>query len=64
MSFALLVAAVAVIGGGMTAVAGPGTGSTLVPLFALRIDFKLAVAAAALPHLVGKIRSTAQRSCA
>jgi uncharacterized membrane protein YfcA len=51
MMFTVFVAIVAIIGGGMTAIAGAGTGSTLVPLFAQRLDFKLAVAAVALPHL-------------
>ncbi|WP_348637508.1 sulfite exporter TauE/SafE family protein [Bradyrhizobium sp. ISRA443] len=51
MIFGLAVALVAVLGGTMTAIAGAGTGSTLVPLFALEFDFKLAVAAVALPHL-------------
>jgi uncharacterized membrane protein YfcA len=53
MMFAVLVAAVGVVGGVMAALAGAGIGSTLVPLFALHVDFKVAVAAAALPHLVG-----------
>ncbi len=53
MLFALVVLAVGVIGGAMAAVAGAGIGSTLVPLLALRMEFKLAVAAAALPHLAG-----------
>ncbi|MGH6878599.1 MAG: TSUP family transporter, partial [Rhizomicrobium sp.] len=52
MIFLLAVLIVAFAGGVMTAVAGMGVGSVLVPLLALRLDFKLAVAAAALPHLI------------
>lgn len=52
MIFALAVLIVAFAGGVMTAVAGMGVGSVLVPLLALRLDFKLAIAAAALPHLI------------
>lgn len=52
MIFLLAVLIVAFVGGVMTAVAGMGVGSVLVPLLALRLDFKLAVAAAALPHLI------------
>lgn len=51
MIFALVVLAIAVMGGGMTALAGAGTGSMLVPLFGYQFDFKLAVAAVAVPHL-------------
>src|SRR5512143_1934699 len=53
MTLALAVAVVGVIGAVMAALTSAGIGSTLVPLFSLKIDFKLAVAAAALPHLVG-----------
>jgi len=42
----------------MAALSGAGIGSTLVPLFALHVDFKLAVAAAAIPHLVGSALRT------
>lgn len=52
MIFAVAVVIVAFAGGVMTAVAGMGVGSVLVPLLALRLDFKLAIAAAALPHLI------------
>lgn len=60
MAFAFVVLLVAVAGGTMTAVAGAGTGSTLVPLFALQFDFKLAVAAVALPHLAATTVRTLQ----
>jgi hypothetical protein len=53
MTFALLVAAVGGIGGVMAALSDAGIGSTLVPLFAVHVDFKIAVAAAAVPHLAG-----------
>jgi uncharacterized membrane protein YfcA len=58
--FAALVALVSVIGGAMTAVAGAGTGSTLVPLFGTQFDFKLAVAAVTLPHLAATTTRTLQ----
>lgn len=53
MTFAAAVVLVACAGAVMAALTGAGIGSTLVPLFSLRFDFKVAVAAAALPHLVG-----------
>jgi uncharacterized protein len=55
--FALLVALVGVLAGGVASIAGFGIGSLLTPLLALRIDTQLAVAAVAIPHVVG----TAQR---
>lgn len=51
--FGLVVALVGLVGGALAALSGAGIGSTLVPLLALRVDFKVAVAAAAVPHLVG-----------
>lgn len=54
MTFALVVLAVAVIGGTMTALAGVGIGSTLVPLFGYQFDFKRAVAAV-VPHLCASV---------
>jgi uncharacterized membrane protein YfcA len=51
--FALAVVVVACAGAVMAALTGAGIGSTLVPLFSLRLDFGTAVAAATLPHLVG-----------
>lgn len=53
MSFELVLAVVAVFAGVTAAIAGAGIGSMLIPLLALRVDFKVAVALAALPHLVG-----------
>jgi uncharacterized membrane protein YfcA len=57
MLFGVLLAAVAVIAGGVAAVAGFGIGSLLTPTLALATGTKLAVAAISIPHLVG----TAQR---
>jgi hypothetical protein len=46
--------AVGVLGGALAAVAVAGIGgSTLVPLLALRIDLKYAVAISTVPHLLG-----------
>lgn len=53
MTFAVVVALVGLLGGAMAAVSGAGIGSTLVPLLALRMDFRAAVVVAAIPHLVG-----------
>jgi len=55
--FALLLAATAVISGGIAAIAGFAIGSLLTPTLALDTGTKLAVAAIAIPHFVG----TAQR---
>ena len=57
MGFELLVAAVAVVAGGVAAVTGFGIGSLLTPTLALAAGTKLAVAAISIPHLIG----TAQR---
>jgi uncharacterized protein len=57
MSFALLLALVAVIAGAVAAVTGFGVGSLLTPAFVLETGTKVAVAATAIPHFVG----TAQR---
>ena len=46
------IAIVAVISGGIASIAGFGIGSLLTPLFALRIDLQLAVAAVSIPHLL------------
>lgn len=46
----LLLASVAA--GAIASVAGFGVGSVLTPVFALRVDTRLAVAAVAVPHLV------------
>ena len=52
MTFDILVFAGAVLAGAIAAISGFGIGSLLTPLFALRMDTKLAVAAVSLPHLV------------
>lgn len=57
MSFDILLAAVAVLAGGVAAVSGFGVGSLLTPVLAVQTGTKLAVAAVAVPHFVG----TAQR---
>jgi hypothetical protein len=48
--FGLVVALVGLVVGGLAALSGAGIGSTLVPLLALHVDFKVAVAAAAVSH--------------
>jgi uncharacterized membrane protein YfcA len=53
MPFGLLVAAIAVVAGGIAAVTGFGVGSLLTPVLALETGTKLAVAAIAIPHFVG-----------
>lgn len=50
--FDFLVAAAAVVAGGIASVAGFGIGSVLTPLLATRFDMKVAVAAVSIPHLV------------
>ena len=56
-AFFALVAIVGVLAGGVASVAGFGIGSLLTPLLGLRLGTQLAVAAVAVPHVVG----TAQR---
>jgi uncharacterized protein len=51
MFFALLPVA-SIVAGAIASVAGFGIGTMLTPVFALRVDMKLAVAAVAIPHLV------------
>ena len=51
--FELLLLAAAVVAGGIAAVTGFGIGSLLTPLLALRTGTKLAVAAVAIPHVIG-----------
>ncbi|MFL5615358.1 MAG: sulfite exporter TauE/SafE family protein [Gemmatimonadaceae bacterium] len=53
MLFALLFAAAAILAGGVAAVTGFGIGSLLTPLLAVETGTKLAVAAVAIPHVVG-----------
>jgi uncharacterized membrane protein YfcA len=57
MVFGLILALVAVVAGGVAAVTGFGVGSLLTPALALETGTRIAVAAVAIPHLVG----TAQR---
>jgi uncharacterized protein len=56
MTFELLLAAVALAGGAIAAVAGFGIGSVLTPALALETGTKLAVAAVAIPHFVGTLQ--------
>jgi uncharacterized membrane protein YfcA len=51
VSFLTLLAATSLAAGAIASVAGFGIGTVLTPLFALRIDMRLAVAAVAIPHL-------------
>lgn len=55
--FGALVALVGMVAAGIAAVTGFGIGSLLTPVFALETGTKIAVAAVAVPHVVG----TAQR---
>jgi hypothetical protein len=52
VTFVTLLAAASVAAGAIASVAGFGIGSVLTPVFALRVDMRLAVAAVAIPHLV------------
>ena len=52
MTFVTVLAAAAVAAGAIASVAGFGIGSVLTPVFALRVDMRLAVAAVAIPHLI------------
>ena len=54
--FTLLVALVGVLAGGVASIAGFGIGSLLTPLLALRVGTQLAVAAVAIPHVVGTVQ--------
>ena len=53
MGFHLVLLAISLAAGGVAAVTGFGIGSLLTPVFAIRFGAKAAVAAVALPHLVG-----------
>jgi uncharacterized membrane protein YfcA len=53
--FATIVAVAAIVAGAIAAVAGFGIGSILTPLLALHFGTKVAVAVAAVPHLIGTI---------
>jgi uncharacterized protein len=52
----ILLAFAGAIAGALGAVVGFGIGSVLTPVFAIELDTKLAVAAAALPHAVGTVQ--------
>jgi uncharacterized protein len=52
MGFTFITIAVATVSGAAAAISGFGIGSLLTPLFALRVDTKLAVAVVSIPHLV------------
>ena len=54
--FLAVVASVGVLAGGVAAVAGFGIGSLLTPLLALRVGTQLAVAAVAVPHVIGTVQ--------
>ena len=51
MLFVTLLATASIAAGAIASVAGFGIGSILTPVFALRVDMQLAVAAVAIPHL-------------
>lgn len=53
MTFELLVAAAAFLGGIVAALAGFGIGSLLTPVLAFRYGMTVAVAMVALPHVIG-----------
>ena len=53
MTFELIVAFASAIGGIVATLAGFGIGSIITPLLAVRFGMKLAVAAVAIPHVVG-----------
>ena len=52
-AYSLAVAAGGALAGAIASFAGFGIGSVLTPLLAVRMDAKLAVAAVAIPHVVG-----------
>ena len=51
MIFGSLLAAASILAGAIASVAGFGIGSVLTPVFALRADMPLAVAAVSIPHI-------------
>ena len=53
MWFDVLIVIAAVVAGGLAAVTGFGIGSLLTPILALQVDTRLAVAAVAVPHVIG-----------
>lgn len=56
MIFVFLLAAVAVLAGGIAAISGFGIGSLLTPALALETGTKVAVAAIAIPHFVATVQ--------
>jgi uncharacterized membrane protein YfcA len=56
MLVALLLAAVAVLAGGIAAIAGFGIGSLLTPALAIQTGTKVAVAAIAIPHFIATVQ--------
>jgi len=56
MAFDLVVAVAALLAGVVAAISGFGIGSLLTPAFALQAGTKAAVAAVAIPHLVGTLQ--------
>jgi len=52
MSFLVLAALASVLAGAIAAVTGFGIGSVLTPVFQLRYDIRLAVAAVSIPHAI------------
>ncbi len=56
MMSAFLLAAVAVLAGGIAAISGFGIGSLLTPALALETGTKVAVAAIAIPHFVATVQ--------
>ena len=55
-AFLVAVAIVGILAGGVASVAGFGIGSLLTPLLALRFETQLAVAAVAVPHVIGTVQ--------
>jgi uncharacterized membrane protein YfcA len=56
MIFAILLVVVAVLAGGIAAIAGFGIGSLLTPTLAIETGTKVAVAAIAIPHFVATVQ--------
>lgn len=56
MPFVILLAVVALLGGGIAAISGFGIGSLLTPALALETGTKVAVAAVAIPHFVATVQ--------
>lgn len=53
MTFEVLVVLASLFGGAVASIAGFGIGSIITPLMAAEVGMKLAVAAVAIPHVVG-----------